>query len=157
MTNISRRSSVRVHIAVLATLQVGLCAAAHAQQCVDNFSKEGGFFRGATYQTHVNVVGAEATPVFEAIYRNMLAEGWQVTQSDATIGVISASAQNLPGFSLGSNHPVAVNALVQPGDDGVRVSLTLSYPGGAAAPQDGIRERFCRLFNGVGAQTGGSG
>ena len=122
--------------------------ATNAQQCIDNFKNEGGFFRGSTFETHVVVPDADAATVFATIYRNMVAEGWQISESNENIGIISA----VQTVTYGQGKVAPLNAIVQPQGDGVAVSFTFSTSGGVSARANAVRDGFCTLLEGVVAE-----
>ena len=134
---------VRVSLGLALVL---LSASLHAQQCVDNFVRGGSMWlHSRTYETRMLVGDADPQAVFAVVYRNFAAEGLRITDSNERSGVISALQAG------GGLRDYPLNAVVLPHEGGVMVSLLLSIGGGLSGRAGAVRDRFCRLLDGVSA------
>jgi hypothetical protein len=152
------RRHVTVSVAIAVSLAAGLAAqggqaatsvpegaAPASEQCRSSFVKEGSFFKGTTYRSHADFSGMSRDTVFEKAAQSLAADGWQITNTNKDIGLITALQQAVDG---GRNTPL--NTVVkQQGADSVRVEMSFSLGAMMKAPDDSVRDDFCKVLNGV--------
>ena len=116
--------------------------AVQAGECEDNFRTDGSFFSGRRYTTH-QTFQAPPEAVFRRAYAALTQDGWVIRSSDRDMMAISAATE----ASFGDGKSAPLNVLVEPTQNGSRVSLTFSISGGLVAsnPQGNICELMAKF------------
>lgn len=112
---------------------------ADSAQCEDNFSVEGNFFSGKIYKSWAEFAHVKTNLAYKKVYAYTAKGGWQISQADTELGVISAS-QNV---SYGNGKTAPLNILVEKSGSGSKVSMTYSTSGGITSPEDAVKKHFC--------------
>jgi hypothetical protein len=109
-------------------------------QCQQNFSIEGSFFSGKTYKTWATFDNVGSSKAFKKVYQYTVKDGWQISNADENLGIISASQS----VSFGKGKTVPLNIVVEDfGKAGSKVSITYSTSGGVSSPEDAVQTHFC--------------
>ena len=124
---------------VLCAVLLSGVALADSSQCGDNFTVEGSFFSGKTYKTWAEFPGVKADYAFKKVYVYTVKDGWNISQADKEIGVISASQV----VSHGKGKTAPLNIVVEEKGAGSKVSMTYSTSGGVSSPDDAVKNHFC--------------
>jgi len=140
------RKNMRV-LSIVLTLSASFIVPAFAAEdqggCVSNFSVSGSFFTGKQYKTSVVLPEVSSQTAFKKAYASIVKKGYQITQSDKDIGVISAS-QQVTGSKGGKTAPL--NVLVESDSGaGSKIDFSFSTAGGLMAPEDAVRDEFCKI------------
>ena len=135
---------------VLAPL-LSTVATSHAadtqEECVVNFSESGSFFSGKQYKTSASLPGVKTGIAFKRAYASIAKSGYQITQADKEIGVISAAQQ--VSYSQGGK-TAPLNVVIQPElGSNSKVAFSFSTAGGLKASSDTVRDEFCRITNDI--------
>lgn len=133
-----------------AALVLVAAGASAAEPCVDNFKAEGNFLTGKTYKTWAVVSGVRQDDAFSKALAFTVANGFTVTASDKSSGVISA-AQTV---SYGKGKTVPLGIVFQPDAGNLKISMNYATSGGVMSPEDAIKRHFCMTI--AAASEGGS-
>lgn len=115
----------------------------YADQCKDNFSVEGSFFKGKTYTTEATISGVNVSRAYKKIYQLTVKEGWKILNADKEMGIISA-AQDV---SYGQGKTAPLNIVIEDLDkQSVQVSMTYTTSGGVTSPTDAVQDYFCKTI-----------
>jgi hypothetical protein len=115
--------------------------------CASNFSVSGNFLTGKGYKTTVALPKLSSRIAFKRAYASLTRNGYQIVQSDKEIGSISAS-QQVTAPDGGKSAPL--NVLVESvSGAGSKIVFTYSTSGGLFAPEDSIRDEFCKITGDV--------
>lgn len=127
---------------------LGGCAALHSSnECEANFSSEGSIITGKKFTTSSTVQGLSSETTFDRLSTVLLKEGFHIESSDPRRGQISAYQDvNL------SCKRAPLNALVQAGPGGAKVTLVFVAAAGIYAPDVGARGEFCKILNTVASK-----
>jgi hypothetical protein len=71
-------------------------------------------------------------------------EGWQITNTNKDIGLITATQQ-----SIGGGRSSQLNTVVKQQDDAVRVEISFSLGAMMKAPDDSLRDAFCKVLTAI--------
>ncbi|HBL26178.1 MAG TPA: hypothetical protein DD490_05010 [Acidobacteria bacterium] len=116
-----------------------------SEQCLSNFSKEGGFLKGTTYRSHADYYGTNREAVFEKAAQSLAAGGWQITNTNGDIGLITATEQ-----AVGGGRESPLSAVIKQQDAStVRVEITFSVGPGMKAADNSVRNGFCKVLGGI--------
>lgn len=118
----------------------------YGEQCKDNFSVEGSFFKGKTYTTEATISGVNVNRAYKKIYQLTVKEGWKILNADKEMGIISA-AQDV---SYGQGKTAPLNIVIEDLDkQSVQVSMTYTTSGGVTSPTDAVQDYFCKTIAAV--------
>ena len=109
--------------------------------CVANYSTEGNVLTGKQFKTYEDFPTLEKNASFDKLVASIAIAGWQVTNTNKDLGIISASN----AVSYGKGRTVPFNAVItnlKP--RGIRVNLVFTLSGGMLISADAIQEDFCK-------------
>ncbi len=140
-------------LGILTILSVVGCASSGTQtlqtndsrECAKNFTYNGSFLAGRTYKTHVFIPKVSKKIAMERAARYTINDGWQITNTDENLGIISASQT----VSFGKGKTVPLNIGVEPKNAGVEVTMTYSTSGGVTSPLESIKNHFCSTIEAI--------
>lgn len=115
------------------------------RDCAKNFTYDGSFLSGRTYKTNAVVQNVSQDEAMKRAARLLIADGWQVNNTDTNLGIISASQT----VSYGQGKTVPLNVSIAPLDKGVKVNIAYSTSGGVTSPLDAITNQFCSIVNAI--------
>ncbi len=101
--------------------------------------------KGTTYRSHADFSGMSREIVFEKAAQSLAADGWQITNTNKDVGLITAIQQAIDG---GRNS--SLNTVVKQENDKVRVELTFSLGAMMKSPDNSVRDGFCKVLGGIG-------
>lgn len=128
-----------------ASLPASPAMASAADQCRAHFTKEGSFFKGATYRTYADFGGLGRDAVFVSAGQSLAGDGWQIVNTNKDMGLISASQQVI---APDSSKSVPLNVTVKEAAGGtVRVEMTFAVAPLLKAKDDAVREDFCKVLS----------
>lgn len=131
---------------LLSTVSTSYAADAQ-EECAANFSESGSFFAGKQYKTSASLPGVKTEIAFKRAYASIAKSGYQITQADKEVGVISAAQQ--VSFSQGGK-TAPLNVLIQPeSNTNSKVAFSFSTAGGLKASSDTVRDEFCKITNDI--------
>lgn len=141
------RRNAMLCIAMAASLTATMAARGQesgkaSEQCQSNFVKEGGFLKGTTYRSHADYSGTDRGAVFEKAAQSLAADGWQMTNTNRDIGLITAIQQSVDGGRSGTLSTV----VKQEGAGTVRTEMSFSLGPGMKAPDNAVRDSFCKVL-----------
>jgi len=131
---------IRVFVLILGAILLPGCASHTGQQCQDNFKTSGSLFSGKSFSTTADLPMIPAPAAFDRAYKALMREGYRIESSDAQRGAISAY-QNV-NFS---SKTAPLNLLVEPLDQGSRLTFVFVASAGLYTPEAGARDYFCEL------------
>jgi hypothetical protein len=113
---------------------------AQAADCDGNFSTSGNILTGKSYKTLAELPGVNADTAYQAAFVFIAKQGFIIQQSDSAARVISAlNNTSAPG------RPAPLNATIEPSQTGATISLNFATPAGAFAPENTIKDEFCKI------------
>lgn len=115
------------------------------RECAQNFTFDGSFWTGRTFQTHATVNGVSQATGMQRAARNLATSGWNINNTDKELGIISASQT----VSYGQGKSVPLNIAFEPRGQGLRVSVTYALSGGVTSPVEAVRSEFCNIIDAV--------
>lgn len=119
---------------------------AESKECEKNFTNTGSFFKGHTYKTTAFVAGVSQGDAVKKAAQDIVSDGWQITNSDQSLGVISAAQ----GVSFGQGKVAPLNIAIIEKGDGVSVSISYATSGGVKSPVKAIVAQFCKTVDAIG-------
>lgn len=123
------------------------CATSHStNECEANFRSEGSILTGKKFSTTSMLPSISPNLAFQRLSAVMLEEGFHIESSDRPRGLISAYQD--VNYS-GKRAPL--NAIVEAGSPGTKVTLVFVAAAGIYAPDIGARGEFCKIINVVNA------
>jgi hypothetical protein len=116
----------------------------YGRPCLDNFSEEGGFFKGRIYKTWQKFSGIDRAEAFKRIAQSIAVDGWSSIMADEKLGVITALNQETIGVP-GLHAPL--NVVVESVDNGqIRVEAVFLLGPFQSASSKAVRNGFCKLL-----------
>ncbi len=116
-----------------------------SRECARNFTYDGSFLSGRTYKTNAFVANVTQDEAMKRAARKIVSDGWQVTNTDANLGIISASQT----VSYGQGKTVPLNVSIAPSQGGVKVNISYATSGGVTSPLDAITRQFCDIIEAI--------
>jgi hypothetical protein len=119
--------------------------------CASKFSASGG-----QYKSSVVLPEVSSQTAYKKAYTSLVKKGYQITQSDKDIGVITASqpAKGVLGMANGQFN--VFNVLIE-SDSGAGSKIEFSFSvGGAWTSSDAVRDEFCKLTSEILGQPDAS-
>jgi hypothetical protein len=144
----------KLTLALLATAFIEGCATTSGTQslktndmreCAKNFTYDGSFLAGRTYKTHVLIKDVPQKEAMKRAARYTINDGWQITNTDENLGIISASRT----VSFGDGKTVPLNIGFETVSTGLKVSMTFSTSGGVTSPLESITKSFCSTIEAI--------
>jgi len=140
-------------LAIICALTIQGCAmertvskTTDSRACVANYSTEGGFWTGKQFKTYEDFPKASKASAFDNLVATIASSGYQVTNSNKELGIISANQT----VSYGQGKTVPLNAVVKENPSGgVRVDLVFTLSGGLATSADSVQSEFCKILASV--------
>lgn len=77
--------------------------------------------------------------------RYIIADGWQVNNTDSKLGIISASQT----VSYGNGKTAPLNVGIEQAKGGVKVNIAYSISGGVTSPVDAVQNFFCSTVQAI--------
>ena len=115
------------------------------RECAQNFTYDGSFLAGRTYKTHAFIKNVSEKEAMKRAARYTLNDGWQITNTDENLGIISASKT----VSYGHGKTVPLNIGIESMSSGIKVSMTYSTSGGVTSPLESITNHFCSTIEAI--------
>ncbi|MDR2152535.1 MAG: hypothetical protein LBO72_06930 [Helicobacteraceae bacterium] len=115
------------------------------RECARNFTYSGSFAAGQTFKTNVTVQKVKQNQAMKRAANLLVSDGYQITNIDNNLGVISASQ----AVSYGSGKTVPLNVSVTKVGGGVKVNMSYSVSGGVSSPTEAVRNYFCSIAEAV--------
>ncbi len=116
-----------------------------SRECAKHFTYNGSFLAGRTFKTHVFIPKVSKKIAMERAARYTINDGWQITNTNENLGIISASQT----VSYGKGKTVPLNISVEPHNNGVKVAMTYATSGGVTSPLDSIVNHFCATIEAI--------
>lgn len=114
--------------------------------CVPNFTEEGGFWEGKTFRSFKDFSNLSKGQAFDKALTAVTANGLQIATSNKDTGLISAST----GIAFGQGSRAPFNVLIKDiGKKRVRVEISYNIGPGSIAPTSAIIENFCKFYNSI--------
>jgi len=111
--------------------------------CARNLTSDGGFWTGRTFRSFADFDAVDKESAFRRVAAAVVSEGYQVTNTDKDLGMISASQT----VSYGKGKTVPLNPLVKArSGGGVRVEVLFQMSGGLSVSEDSVRKSFCNII-----------
>jgi hypothetical protein len=123
-------------------------AAGGAKGCVTNYSQQGSFMSGRTFNTWDIVQGVSVSTAFKRIYSEGVKSGLKVSSSDEKIGSIIFEQANA-GSTFGAQTMVNLpwNVLIEPQGKNVKVSVTKTTPASLSATKEFQMKSMCAVID----------
>jgi len=116
-----------------------------ARECAQNATFSGSFIMGRTYKSHLFIKGVSKSKAMERAARYTINDGWSITNTDKSLGFISA-AQTV---SFGQGKTAPLNIGVESKNNGVNITMSFSTSGGVYAPMESITDHFCSTMKAI--------
>lgn len=116
-----------------------------SRECARNFTYDGSFLSGRTYKTNAFVANVSQDEAMKRAARHISNDGWNITNTDTNLGIISA-AQTV---SYGQGKTVPLNVSIAPVQGGVKVNISYSTSGGVTSPVDAVSRSFCEIIEAI--------
>jgi len=113
-----------------------------SRECARNFTYDGSFLAGRTYKTKAFVKNVNQADAMKRAARYIAQDGWQVNNTDQSLGIISASQT----VSYGQGKTAPLSASFEQEKGGVQMGLSYSTSGGVTSPVDAVQKFFCSLI-----------
>jgi len=111
--------------------------------CAKHFVKSGSFFSGYQYKSYGDFNKTSEKAAYKAVFQHLASKGWNITNSDNTAGIITATQDVISGHGK----TVPLNVMVRNnGKRVVRVETNFSTSGGVVASSDAVLETFCGIL-----------
>lgn len=110
--------------------------------CATNFAVKGSFVAGQTFTSFEERPGANKTVVYERVVRSLTTKGYNVTNSNKDLGIVSA----LNPIIMGKGSRATLNVAVSDSQSRVRVDTTFAIPGLTGTSTSAVREEFCVIL-----------
>lgn len=142
----------RLPLLLLAMLSLAGCAAIGSKQaanpnpgdsreCARNFTYDGSFLTGRTFKTNAFIKNTAQADAMKRAARYIAQDGWQINNTDQSLGVISAS--QTVSYGQGKTAPLSVGFEQKKG--GVQMGVSYAISGGVTSPVDAVQKFFCSL------------
>lgn len=119
-------------------------SSAQAQQCAANFNVVGTpMLTALTYRTF-DMVPRPQPAVLADLASAVAAEGFQGIRVDKGLGAVSALQE-----TSGSGRPQTLRVTARKAGNGTRVDAVFMVQPGQIAPEDYVRQAFCRVISGA--------
>ncbi|MBP8236638.1 MAG: hypothetical protein KAX63_02865 [Pseudomonas sp.] len=115
------------------------------RECAQNFTFDGSFLAGRTFKTHATLAGVAQATGMQRAARYLATSGWNISNTDKELGIISASQT----VSYGQGKSVPLNVAMEPQGNALRVSVTYVLSGGVTSPVEAVRNEFCSVITAV--------
>lgn len=116
-----------------------------SRACAKNFTYSGSFLAGRSYKTNVFIPKVSKKTAMERAARYIINDGWQITNTNENLGIISASRT----VSYGEGKTVPLNIGIESKNGGVKVSIFFSTSGGVISPLEAIKNHFCSTIEAI--------
>jgi hypothetical protein len=116
-----------------------------SRECARNFTYDGSFLSGRTFKTNVFVQNVKQDQAMQRAARYIIADGWQVNNTDSKLGIISASQT----VSYGNGKTAPLNVGIEQAKGGVKVNIAYSISGGVTSPVDAVQNFFCSTVQAI--------
>jgi len=116
-----------------------------ARECAKNFTYNGSFWAGRTYNSHAYIKGVSKNTAMKRAARYTINKGFSITNTDKDLGIISASQT----VSFGKGKSAPLNIGIESKKGGVDISMTFSTSGGVTSPLGAITDHFCETIEAV--------
>lgn len=135
----------KIAMAVVAAGAVSVAlSSAQAQQCAANFNMAGTpMLTALTYRTF-DMVPRPQPAVLADLASAVAAEGFLGIKVDKGLGAITAMQE-----TSGSGRPQTLRVTARKAGSGTRVDVVFMVQPGQIAPEDYIRQAFCRVISGA--------
>ena len=110
--------------------------------CAMNFAVTGSFLAGQTFTSFEERAGANKGVVFERVVRSLTTQGFNVTNANKDLGIISA----LNPIIMGKGSRATLNVAVSDSQNRVRVDTTFAIPGLTSTSTSEVRDEFCVIL-----------
>jgi hypothetical protein len=143
----------KITLAVMVAAFLGGCASTGTQsmktndprECAQNLTFNGSFLAGRTYKSHAFIKGVSKNTAMQRAARYTMNDGWSITNTDQSLGIISASQT----VSFGQGKTAPLNIGIEAKNNGVNVSMSYSTSGGVTSPLESIRNHFCSTMEAI--------
>lgn len=128
-----------------------VCASAeetkpNKEECVPNFTEDGGFFSGKTMRSYREFPKANKSKAFDNILSEVASMGYQIVTTNKEAGLISVSKANTSGQTT----PSPMNIIIKDGaTSGIKVEITRKTNAGTITSTDGVMEAFCKIYSAI--------
>lgn len=112
------------------------------RSCVKNFTTAGTFLTGQTFSSFEEHEGKKTTVVYGQVIRSLTSRGYQITNSDKNMGLVSATNPVI----FGEGTTATMNVMVTNVNNRVRVETTFSIPGFTTTSTSEVRDEFCTIL-----------
>lgn len=113
------------------------------RSCAKNFTVTGSFFSGKKFRSYQDVEGISEQDAFKIVSQYIASNGWNITNTDSSLGVITATQRVVSG----EGNTVPLNVVVKRQNANVvRVECIFSISGGLITSADGQMENFCEIL-----------
>jgi hypothetical protein len=120
-----------------------------SRACAANFAVRGSFVAGQTFTSLEERPGANKTVVYERVVRSLTIKGYNVTNTNKDLGIISA----LNPIVMGKGARATLNVAGSDAQNRIRVDTTFVIPGLTSPSTSGVREEFCVILRDAFATT----
>ena len=104
---------------------------------------------GQTFTSFEERPGANRNTVYERVVRTLTTKGYNVTNTNKDLGIVSA----LNPIVMGKGARATLNVAVSDSQSRVRVETTFVIPGLTSTSTSGVREEFCVILRDAFATT----
>jgi hypothetical protein len=115
------------------------------RECAVNFTYDGSFAAGRTFRTNVTISKVTQAQAMKRAASFIVSEGWQITNTNNELGIISASQT----VSYGHGKTAPLNVGITKVNNGVQAKMTFSISGGLTTPVEGVRNYFCSIAGAI--------
>ena len=117
-------------------------AAAAKPQCEANYTQEGGFIAGRTFNTWGDV-GVPAATAYKRIYAGMMKSGLKIASSDKELGMLTGE-QHVTVQGKPTSLPL--NVIVEEAGAGAKITVTKTTPSGYATSREFQVQSLCAVI-----------
>jgi len=110
--------------------------------CATNFAVKGSFVAGQTFTSFEERPGANKIVVYERVVRSLTTKGYNVTNTNKDLGIVSA----LNPIIMGKGARATLNVAVSDSQNRVRVDTTFVIPGLTSTSSPAVRDEFCVIL-----------
>jgi hypothetical protein len=118
------------------------------RECAVNFTYDGSAMSGRTFKTNVVIPKVTQAQGMKRATSFIVSEGWQITNTNNELGIISASQT----VSYGSGKTAPLNVGFTKVNSGLKVNISYSISGGVTSPVKAVRDYFCSIAEAVEAK-----
>ena len=119
-----------------------------SRECARNFSYDGSFLAGRAYKTTAFVKNTKQADAMKRVARYIVQDGWQISNTDQSLGIISAS--QTVSYGQGKTAPLNISFEQKKGD--LQIGLSYSTSGGVTSPVDAVQKFFCSVVEAAEAK-----